>query len=226
MFRLDGKVALVSGGGRGMGFGIAQALAAQGAHVVVNDFHQDRAESAARQLCEAGLKASAQAADLTDRAAIFAMVERIQAEVGVVDIFVHNAGIPAQGWGYTPFLQSPESEWNAWLQLNLHGLMHACQALLPAMQEQGWGHQLRRGAHGHGHGAVCLWCGQGGSDWLHSQSLGRSGPARGDGQRSVAGHHEQLGRLGEDCQKGHVRGPGRIAPGCGGGRELSRIDRG
>ena len=139
MFRLDGKVALVSGAGRGMGFGIAQALAAQGAHVVVNDFHQDRAESAARQLCEAGLKASAQAADLTDRAAIFAMVERIQAEVGVVDIFVHNAGIPAQGWGYTPFLQSPESEWNAWLQLNLHGLMHACQALLPAMQQRGWG---------------------------------------------------------------------------------------
>jgi 3-oxoacyl-[acyl-carrier protein] reductase len=136
MFRLDGKVALVSGAGRGMGFGIAQALAAQGAHVVVNDFHQDRAESAARQLREAGLKASAQAADLTDRAAIFAMVERIQAEVGVVDIFVHNAGIPAQGWGYTPFLQSPESEWNAWLQLNLHGLMHACQALLPAMQQR------------------------------------------------------------------------------------------
>ena len=62
MFRLDGKVALVSGAGRGMGFGIAQALAAQGAHVVVNDFHQDRAESATRQLCEAGLKASAQAA--------------------------------------------------------------------------------------------------------------------------------------------------------------------
>ena len=139
MFRLDGKVALVSGAGRGMGFGIAQALAAQGAHVVVNDFHQDRAESAARQLCEAGLKASAQAADLTDRDAIFAMAQRIQAEVGVVDIFVHNAGIPAQGWGYTPFLQSPESEWNAWLQLNLHGLMHACQALLPAMQQRGGG---------------------------------------------------------------------------------------
>lgn len=87
------------------------------------------------------MKASAQAADLTDRAAIFAMVERIRDEVGVVDIFVHNAGIAAQGWGYTPFLQSPESEseWNAWLQLNLHGLMHACQALLPAMQQKGWG---------------------------------------------------------------------------------------
>lgn len=130
-------MALVSGGGRGMGFGIAQALAVQGAHVVVNDFHPERAQSAESQLRESGLKASAQAADLSDRDAIFAMVQRFRDETGVVDIFVHNAGIPAQGRGCTPFLQSPESEWSAWLQLNLHGLMHACQALLPALQPYG-----------------------------------------------------------------------------------------
>lgn len=109
-FRLDGEVALVSGGGRGMGFGIAQALAVQGAHVVVNDFHPERAQSAESQLRESGLKASAQAADLSDRNAIFAMAQRFRDETGVVDIFVHNAGIPAQGRGCTPFLQSPESE--------------------------------------------------------------------------------------------------------------------
>ena len=56
-----------------------------------------------------------------------------------IDVFVHNAGIPAQGWGYSKFLESPPSEWDAWLQLNLYGLMHACQALLPAMQARGWG---------------------------------------------------------------------------------------
>ena len=61
------------------------------------------------------------------------------AEQGAIDVFVHNAGIPAQGWGYSKFLESPPSEWDAWLQLNLHGLMHACQALLPSMQERGWG---------------------------------------------------------------------------------------
>lgn len=139
MFRLDGKVALVSGAGRGMGFGVVQALAAQGATVVVNDFHADRAEAAAQQLREQGAQAHAAAADMTDRAAIFAMVQSVASEVGSVDIFVHNAGIPAQGWGYTPFLASAEAEWDAWLQLNLHGLMHACQALLPAMQERRWG---------------------------------------------------------------------------------------
>ena len=67
------------------------------------------------------------------------MVKNLLAEHGSIDVFVHNAGIPAQGWGYTPFLESPPSEWDAWLQLNLHGLMHASQAILPSMIERGWG---------------------------------------------------------------------------------------
>ena len=139
MFRLDGKVALISGAGRGMGFGVAQMLARQGATVVINDFYADRAEAAAQTLRDEGLKAHAAVADMTDRSAIFAMVERLLAGQGAIDVFVHNAGIPAQGWGYSKFLESPPSEWDAWLQLNLHGLMHACQALLPSMQERGWG---------------------------------------------------------------------------------------
>lgn len=139
MFKLDGKVALVSGAGRGMGFGVAQMLARRGATVVINDFYAERAEAAAQTLRDEGLLAHAGAADMTDRSAIFAMVERLAAECGAIDIFVHNAGIPAQGWGYTQFLESPPSEWDAWLQLNLHGLMHACQAMLPAMLERRWG---------------------------------------------------------------------------------------
>ena len=139
MFRLDGKVALVSGAGRGMGFGVAQTLAHQGATVLVNDFYAERAEAAAQALRSEGLQAHAAAADMTDRGAIFAMAEQAAAAHGAVDVFVHNAGIPAQGWGYSQFLASPPSEWDAWLQLNLHGLMHACQALLPAMVERRWG---------------------------------------------------------------------------------------
>lgn len=139
MFRLDGKVALVSGAGRGMGFGVAQTLARQGASVIINDFFADRAEAAAASLKDQELIAHAAAADITDRGAVFAMTERLLAEHGAIDIFVHNAGIPAQGWGYSKFLESPPSEWDAWLQLNLHGLMHACQAVLPAMMERRWG---------------------------------------------------------------------------------------
>ena len=139
MFRLEGKVALVSGAGRGMGFGVAQMLAQQGATVIVNDFFADRAEAGAEALRSEGFKAFGAVADMTDREAVFAMVKNLLAEHGSIDVFVHNAGIPAQGWGYTPFLESPPSEWDAWLQLNLHGLMHACQAILPSMIERGWG---------------------------------------------------------------------------------------
>ena len=139
MFRLDGKVALVSGAGRGMGFGVAHMLAQQGATVIVNDFFADRAEAGAEALRSEGLKAFGAVADMTDREAVFAMVKNLLAEHGSIDVFVHNAGIPAQGWGYTPFLESPPSEWDAWLQLNLHGLMHASQAILPSMIERGWG---------------------------------------------------------------------------------------
>lgn len=135
MFRFDGKVALVSGAGRGMGLGIAQALAAQGASVLVNDFFPERAEAAAAQLREQGLAARAAPADMCDRAAIAAMLDA----AGPVDVFVHNAGIPAQGWGYRKFLESDEADWRSWLDLNLIGLMHACQLVLPGMIERRWG---------------------------------------------------------------------------------------
>ena len=122
-----------------MGFGVAQMLAQQGATVIVNDFFADRAEAGAEALRSEGFKAFGATADMTDREAVFAMVKNLLAEHGSIDVFVHNAGIPAQGWGYTPFLESPPSEWDAWLQLNLHGLMHASQAILPSMIERGWG---------------------------------------------------------------------------------------
>ena len=139
LFDLGGRTALVSGAGRGMGLGIARALARQGATVLVNDFHPDRAEAAASALRAEGLAAHAAAADMADRMNIFVLVERVAREVAPVDIFVHNAGIPAQGWGYAPFLESPPEEWDAWLRLNLLGFMHACQALLPSMVARRWG---------------------------------------------------------------------------------------
>lgn len=139
MFRLDGKVALVSGAGRSMGFGVAQTLARQGTTVVMNDFYAERAEAVARLLQSDGLRAQAAVADMTDRSAIFAMAEKLVAEHGAIDVFVNNAGIPAQDWGYSQFMESQPSEWEAWLQLNLHGLIHACHAILPSMMAWRWG---------------------------------------------------------------------------------------
>ena len=139
MFRLDGKVVLISGAGRGMGWGIAQTLARQGAKVIINDFYAERAEQAARSLNDSGFQSYFATADMTNREAIFSMVSQILSQHGAIDVFVHNAGIPAQGWKYSQFLDSAPAEWDAWLQLNLHGLMHACQAILPQMIERSWG---------------------------------------------------------------------------------------
>lgn len=134
MFRLDGKVALVSGAGRGMGLGVAEALARQGATVVINDFYADRADAGAQKLQSEGLSAHAAAADMTDRSAIFGMVEGLLAAHGKIDIFVHNAGIPAQGWGYTQLIWESSgqcgsrrsgrfpSDWRRWPVQALWGL--------------------------------------------------------------------------------------------------------
>ena len=77
LFNLDGCVALVTGAGRGMGRGVAETLARLGATVAVNDFYPERAETAAAEIRALGLKALAAPADVTDYAAIQAMVAQI-----------------------------------------------------------------------------------------------------------------------------------------------------
>jgi 2-hydroxycyclohexanecarboxyl-CoA dehydrogenase len=213
LFDLGGRTALVSGAGRGMGLGIARALARQGATVLVNDFHPDRAEAAASALRAEGLAAHAAAADMADRMNIFVLVERVAREVAPVDIFVHNAGIPAQGWGYAPFLESPPEEWDAWLRLNLLGFMHACQALLPSMVARRWGRVVginsdaARTATGMG---LCAYgaakAGALGFVRNLSGEVGRHGITV---NALVAGHDEQLGRRRGHGAQDHHRRPRR-----------------
>lgn len=147
MFSLDGKVALVTGSGRGMGAGIAEALAAQGATVIVNDLFEERASAVAGRLRAQGLSAQAFAADVTDGASMHVMIRRIAADFGPVDILVNNAGIPVDGpnpprrdlHDYTPFLELKPADWESLVRLNLYAVMHGCQAVLPAMMERRWG---------------------------------------------------------------------------------------
>ena len=92
-FSLEGKVALVTGASYGIGFGIATAFAQCGATIVFNDIKQELVDKGLAAYKEKGIEAHGYVCDVTDEAAVNALVARIEKEVGVIDILVDNAGI-------------------------------------------------------------------------------------------------------------------------------------
>ena len=128
---LEGKVALVTGSTSGIGLAIARALAAEGARVMLNGFG-DPAEIE-RLVDELG--AAHDGADLSDPAAIEAMMARCAAELGGPDILVNNAGIQH----VSPVEEFPVAKWDAILAINLSAVFHTTRLALPAMKAKGWG---------------------------------------------------------------------------------------
>ena len=134
---LAGHRALVTGGGQGVGAGIATLLAAAGAHVVVNDLHLARAQAVADEIVATGGSASAVAFDVADHAAVAAGV----AASGGIDILVNNAGnAGGDVWPpMVPFADTTPADWLPFLRVNLDGVMNCVHAALPGMIEQRWG---------------------------------------------------------------------------------------
>jgi NAD(P)-dependent dehydrogenase (short-subunit alcohol dehydrogenase family) len=140
MFRLDGKVALVTGAGFGMGAGVARALAAQGARVIVNDLREDRAQAVASEIGQAGGQAMALPFDVTDGQAVAHALESAAQSFGPIDILVNNAGNAGGGaFVQKPFADMAPDEWTPFVAVNLDGVMHCIHAVLPGMQARGWG---------------------------------------------------------------------------------------
>lgn len=136
---LDGRVALVTGAGQGVGAGIAAGLASAGAAVAVNDLEPDRAATVVARLRDAGGRAHASIADVTDLAAVEAMVADVTSVLGPVDVLVNNAGIPADGFVPRPFRAMPVEDWDKFVRLNLYGVLHGVRATVDGMCERGWG---------------------------------------------------------------------------------------
>jgi gluconate 5-dehydrogenase len=128
-FALSGKVALVTGAYRGLGFAIAQGLARAGATVVLNGRHLEALDSAAQQLDAQGLAADKAVFDVTDRAAAGAAVAAIEQTHGRLDILFNNAGIQRRH----PFADFPQDDWDALIATNLTAPFIVSQAVLPGM---------------------------------------------------------------------------------------------
>ena len=133
---LNGKVALVTGGGRDVGREIAMALAADGATVAVN-YNSSAAEAQAvvDEIVKSGGKARAYRANVGDYAAVRAMIDAIVADEGRIDILINNAGVVIG----ERFVNSTPEQWARQIDVDLYGTIHTCHAAAPHMVRQNGG---------------------------------------------------------------------------------------
>lgn len=129
------RVAVVTGAGSGMGLAIAKQLASRGERVAVLDLSGDAATSAAEEIRTAGGQAIAAAADVADRDAVEAALDKVRAEFGPIEIMVTSAGLDE----FTSFTDITAAAWQRMLAVNLTGTFNCIQPVIPDMVEGSWG---------------------------------------------------------------------------------------
>ncbi len=132
---LAGKVALVTGGGTGIGLGIASCLAAAGATVAIASRKPEHLRAAAEELRAGGARVSTVETNIREPEAVAGMVQRVKEEHGRLDILVNNAA----GNFYAPSATISPNGWRAVVETDLYGTFYCCQAVYPVMQAQGGG---------------------------------------------------------------------------------------
>ncbi len=142
-FRLDGKVALITGGARGLGRTMAAALAEAGADIALAGRSKETCQLAADAIASgSGRNVKAFAADVTRIAEVEQLADEVEREFGKIDILVNNAGINIRG----PIQQLTEADWDAVIDTNLKGPFLCARAVGPRMVTRGWGRVINLGS--------------------------------------------------------------------------------
>jgi 2-hydroxycyclohexanecarboxyl-CoA dehydrogenase len=139
---LGRRIALVTGGARGIGRAIALELAEQGRDVAVADVLAAEVEQVAAEVERSGTRALAVRLDVTDAASVAAALERVSDALGPVEVLVNNAG-----WDeMRPFVETDEAFWDRVIEINFKGCLRLTRAALPGMVERGWGRIVNIGS--------------------------------------------------------------------------------
>jgi NAD(P)-dependent dehydrogenase (short-subunit alcohol dehydrogenase family) len=142
-FRLDGKIALVTGGSKGLGYTMATALAEAGADVALSGRTIATCDEAAKKINAAtGRRASGFAADVTSAADIDRLVKSVEGALGPIDILINNAGVNIRG----TVDQLSEADWDSVIDTNLKGPFLVARAVGPGMVKRGWGRVVNLGS--------------------------------------------------------------------------------
>nr|WP_330398425.1 gluconate 5-dehydrogenase [Anaerocolumna aminovalerica] len=134
-FRLDGKIALITGASYGIGFAIAEGLAAAGATIVFNDIKQELVDKGLAAYEEIGVKAHGYVCDVTDESAVNDLIATVEKEVGVIDILVNNAGIIKR----IPMCDMTAAEFRQVIDVDLNAPFIVAKAVIPGMIKKGHG---------------------------------------------------------------------------------------
>lgn len=135
LFSLDGKTALVTGGAYGLGFAMAEALAAAGARIAFNCRSQENLDRALAEYAAKGIDVRGYICDVTDETQVAELVRRIEADLGTVDILINNAGIIRR----IPMTEMSTEEFRQVIDIDLVGAFICAKAVIPGMVERGHG---------------------------------------------------------------------------------------